>query len=386
MIQSCPTACCWSLEEDLPAALGTAAVAETCWSIVSEPAATSVKLITASSPPRVHPHVVSPVRPTPLPVGCRSSAARLAGGNIALTLAAAPAVCSSDVELSLPLELVAASSGDTTAVLCLGSSTLAMLLLAASEESKRARCNCNLYRQAVALSGPCHFLASWLISSSQRTKILCKMASSMHLERLQGALLHPAQQPLPCLAISRAGHLRPAVPCRQACVVAATEQSARAETATKTGWDPEGLLDTKKQASGNLLSDHAARRAARRQAQQVQLPDTEQLAEGSASPHAAQDVPAGLSRTAPVADSTPTANASEPQPGRLLAGDSALRQELVQVLEQQFWPLNLDMPGTEVLHLDPPILRIPDFLGRKECNTLMELASAGGTSSGSWTS
>ena len=189
--------------------------------------------------------------------------------------------------------------------------------------------------------------------------------------------MQQAQRPLACHASSRAGYLRQATPCRRNSAAAATaDRAVEAEQATKSGWDPEGLLDTaRKPAGGSLLSDHSARRAARRR---VQLPDADQLTDSQVPQLDGQDVPAGLSRTSPPADQSSGPQAAQATHGRVLADDSRLRAELANVLQQQYWPLELDRPGLEVLHLDPPILRLPDFLDQKICDSLMGLAAAGG--------
>ena len=89
-------------------------------------------------------------------------------------------------------------------------------------------------------------------------------------------------------------------------------------------------------------------------------------------------MPAGLSRTAPASDGQPVPGQAKPVPDRSLAGDATLKAELASVLADHFWPLDLDRPALEVLHLDPPVLRLPDFLDRKACESLTGLAAAGG--------
>ena len=194
--------------------------------------------------------------------------------------------------------------------------------------------------------------------------------------------IRQAQRPLPCVARCRSGSLRPAAPCRRVCPAAATDQAVDAESATKSGWDPEGLLEKAQKPSTGLLSDHIARRAARRRAQQVQLPDADELAGPPTDMPEGADVPAGLSRTAPASDRQSLPNRAGPVPGQSLAGDADLKAELASILADQFWPLDLDRPGLEVLHLDPPVLRVPEFLNRKTCESLMGLAAAGGEQHG----
>ena len=159
-------------------------------------------------------------------------------------------------------------------------------------------------------------------------------------------------------------------------VRACAKADAGPEAATQTGWDPEGLLQPGRKPK-SLIADHAARRAARRQAQQAQLPTAEALSQ-SREPAAQSEAPLGLSR------SQPSAQAAEHRPqqataGTLLSADPALHAQLRDVLAQRFWPVDLDRhPGAQLLHLDPPILRLPGFVAPQTCETVMQLAAAGG--------
>ena len=189
-----------------------------------------------------------------------------------------------------------------------------------------------------------------------------------------------AQRPLQRAPASHWVALRQAQPCARSSPPGAQRPpvwaAAEPEAASQAGWDPEGLLQTPSQPQG-LIADHAARRAARRQARQAQLPTAEELSQ-DAKQAGASKAPLGLSR------SQPSAPADSPQPhspsvGRLLSADPALHAQLATVLEQRFWPVDLSQhPDAELLHLDPPVLRLPGFVAPQTCESIMQFASAGG--------
>ena len=41
---------------------------------------------------------------------------------------------------------------------------------------------------------------------------------------------------------------------------------------------------------------------------------------------------------------------------------------------ERFMPMNLDYPGLNILHMDPPIFSIDDFLTREECEGFIQAA------------
>ncbi len=54
------------------------------------------------------------------------------------------------------------------------------------------------------------------------------------------------------------------------------------------------------------------------------------------------------------------------------------REALAATLAQNFMPVNLDHPGLELLHQDPPIFAVHDFLSPEQCAEFMESAAATG--------
>lgn len=192
-----------------------------------------------------------------------------------------------------------------------------------------------------------------------------------------------AQRPLQGEATSRIRWLDQAQPCLRASGRALggpflPRATAQPEAATKEGWDPEGLLQQPPARSkGSLLADHAARRRAR-QAQTAELPTAESLTQQPKPDAATHDVPLSLSRSEPAGGSSAQAPPAVTA-GRKLAAEPALLAELTSVLEQQFWPVDLTQhPAAELLHLDPPILRLPSFLAAQACQSIMQFATAGG--------
>ena len=190
-------------------------------------------------------------------------------------------------------------------------------------------------------------------------------------------MLMQAQLPLSVLPASGIRRLDQAQPSSRespgaagrSCLPRATAQP---ETATKEGWDPEGLLQ--RPPGKGLLADHAARRRAK----QAQLPTAESLTHQQRDAADSKDVPLSLSRTQPANASTSQPPAA-PATGRTLSADPTLLAELNSVLEQQFWPVDLSrQPAAELLHLDPPIMRLPHFVAPETCESIMQLAAAGG--------
>ena len=54
------------------------------------------------------------------------------------------------------------------------------------------------------------------------------------------------------------------------------------------------------------------------------------------------------------------------------------REALAATLAQDFMPVNLNHPGLELLHQDPPIFAVHDFLSPEQCADFIEAAAATG--------
>ncbi len=128
---------------------------------------------------------------------------------------------------------------------------------------------------------------------------------------------------------------------------------ADAEAAAKAGWDPEGLFATA------TSTDHFARRERQRAA--------------AAAAAAAARPPTFVDPLQPV---PPEHSASG---GHVAAdGPGYTREHLAQKLRSKFMDVNLDYPGLSVLHMDPVVMTIDNFMTGEECNLLIQAAQESG--------
>eukprot|EP00891_Asterochloris_glomerata_P007414 jgi/Astpho2/7414/Aster-01999 len=200
---------------------------------------------------------------------------------------------------------------------------------------------------------------------------------------------------------------KPALPCSRAAIYPAVVQrstlaarcaaqadpagpaapSKDAEHAAKAGWDPEGLFSSASplpRPSGDLFAARAARRAAQQKQQRhegarLQAEQAQQAAAAAAVPQAVnvQAEPAavelGMARSV-GAPQEPASSERSIVPGP----PDRQREALAATLAQNFMPVNLDHPGLELLHQDPPIFAVHDFLSPEQCAEFMESAAATG--------
>ncbi|CAL8468053.1 g7592 [Coccomyxa elongata] len=147
--------------------------------------------------------------------------------------------------------------------------------------------------------------------------------------------------------------------CHLARAAQEAEKGPVLETAVAAAWDPEGLLPPLQSTTGGHFERRAAERAARLAAADAQTAQLGILGNADATAAAPQLQPTIM----PEQGFTPVSSVT----------DSALRSEC-EVHLKRVMPMNLDYPGLNILHVDPPIFSIDDFLTREECEGIIQAA------------
>ncbi|KAK9802979.1 hypothetical protein WJX73_002886 [Symbiochloris irregularis] len=137
------------------------------------------------------------------------------------------------------------------------------------------------------------------------------------------------------------------------------------DRSAQQGWDPEGLFnDVQRPPRGGLI---ASRIESRRKAAGAMSPT---IALQDQKNHLAS-----LRTALPKAQRRhSTAIVPGPPGGAVPSGPE--KEQLAHLLRQEYVPVNLDHPGLRLLHSDPPIFAVHNFISDPECDAFIATADA----------
>jgi len=173
------------------------------------------------------------------------------------------------------------------------------------------------------------------------------------------------------------------------------EAAEEAERLARSGWDPDGLFKSAPPLSsgGDLFAQREARR--RQQQQQLQqqaeqqqrkqqeeeqqqreaIAQQQQQVQGNGTPPLAATPGTPHSPCLPISSEELAAGGIPGTSERFGPFSRAAYDEFVA---HAFMPVNLEMPGLRVLHLDPPVMTIDGFLSPEHCTAIVDASAATG--------